>query len=180
MSFTDHVVLWLHVVAAIFTIGPGTAAIMSTPRYIRKRNTVVVGYLYRITRIYALASLLALILGLIITQLLHLFSKPWISVSITLYVVAFVLLVLIMRDQRKAIAALAAAERLGDGTGRSEEAETATTQDGAPAASDQPATTVVGELKTAAIERGRIASMSGVVALIWLAVIVLMVWNGSS
>jgi hypothetical protein len=33
----------------------------------------------------------------------------------------------------------------------------------------------VGDLKTAAIERGRIASMSGVV---WLAVIVLMVWNG--
>jgi len=79
---------WLHVVAAIFTIGPGTAAIMSTSRYIRKRNTVVVGYLYRITRIYVLASLLTLILGLIITQLLHLFSKPWISTSITLYVVA--------------------------------------------------------------------------------------------
>jgi hypothetical protein len=45
MSFSDHVVLWLHIAAAIFTIGPGTAAIMSTPRYIRKRNTVVVGYL---------------------------------------------------------------------------------------------------------------------------------------
>lgn len=29
-----------------------------------------------------------------------------------------------------------------------------------------------------AIERGRIASLSGVVGLIWLAVIVLMVWNG--
>jgi hypothetical protein len=84
---------WLHVVAAIFTIGPGTAAIMSTSRYIRKRNTVVVGYLYRITRIYVLASLLTLILGLIITQLLHLFSKPWISTSITLYVVALVLMV---------------------------------------------------------------------------------------
>jgi uncharacterized metal-binding protein len=91
---------WLHVVAAIFTIGPGTAAIMSTPRYIRKRNIVVAGYLYRITRIYVLASLLTLILGLIMTQLLHLFS-------------------------------------------------------------DQLATTVAGELKTAAIERGRIASMSG-------------------
>jgi Predicted integral membrane protein (DUF2269) len=178
MSFTDHLVLWLHVVAAIFTIGPGTAAIMSTSRYIRKRNTVVVGYLYRITRIYVLASLLTLIFGLIITQLLHLFSKPWISTSITLYVVAFVLLVLIMRDQRKAIAALAAAERLGDGTGRSEEAQTATPADRTPAGSDQPATTVVGDLKTAAIERGRIASMSGVVGLIWLAVIVLMVWNG--
>jgi hypothetical protein len=63
---------WLHVVAAIFTIGPRTAAIMSTSRYIRKRNTVAVGYLYRITRIYVLASLLTLILGLIITQLLNL------------------------------------------------------------------------------------------------------------
>jgi hypothetical protein len=72
---------WRHVVAAIFTIGPGTAAIMSTPRYIRKRNIIVVGYLYRITRICVLASLLTLILGLIITQLPHLFSKPWISMS---------------------------------------------------------------------------------------------------
>jgi len=178
MSFTDHVVLWLHVVAAIFTIGPGTAAIMSTPRYIRKSNTVVVGYLYRITRIYVLASLLTLIFGLIITELLHLFSKPWISISITLFVVAFVLLVLIMRDQRKAIAALAAAERAGDGTGRSAEGETATTADGMPTGSDQPATTVVGDLKTAAIERSRIASLSGVVGLIWLALVVLMVWNG--
>src|ERR1700751_1364111 len=152
MSFTDHLVLWLHVVAAIFTTGPGTAAIMSPPRYIRNRNTIVVGYLYRITRIYVLASLLTLILGLIITQLLHLFSKPWISTSITLYVVAFVLLVLIMRDQRKAIAALAAAERLGDGPGRSEEAKTATPAEGTPTGDGQPATTVVGELKTAAIE----------------------------
>jgi hypothetical protein len=44
---------------------------MSTPRYIRKRNTVVVGYLYRITRIYTIASLVAAIFGIIITQLLH-------------------------------------------------------------------------------------------------------------
>jgi hypothetical protein len=44
---------------------------MSTSRYIRKRNTVAVGYLYRITRIYVLVSLLTLILGLIITQLPH-------------------------------------------------------------------------------------------------------------
>ena len=59
---------WLYVVASIFTIGPGTAAIMATSRYIRKRNIVVVGYLYQITRIYVLASLLTLILGLIITE----------------------------------------------------------------------------------------------------------------
>ncbi len=179
MSFSDHAVLWLHIVAAIFTIGPGTAAIMSTPRYIRKRNVVVVGYLYRITRIYAVASLLTLIFGLIITQLLHDFSKPWVSVSITLYVVAAVLLVLIMRDQRKAITALAAAEAPADATVRSEPTETAGEPDGAAAGSDQPPATVATELKTADVERGRIASMSGVTALIWLAILVLMVWNGN-
>lgn len=178
MSFTDHAILWLHVAAAVFTIGPATAAIMSTPRYIRKRNIVVVGYLYRITRIYAVASLLTLIFGLIITDLLHDFSKPFISASITLYVVSLVLLVLIMRDQRKAIAALAAAEGTADGTVRSESSGTATEPQAAAAGDVQPGTTAAAELRIAAVERGRIASMSGVTALIWLAILVLMVWNG--
>jgi hypothetical protein len=31
MSFTDRLVLWLHVAFVIFTIGPVTLAIMSTP-----------------------------------------------------------------------------------------------------------------------------------------------------
>jgi MFS family permease len=177
MSFSDHVVLWLHIAAAIFTIGPGTAAIMSTPRYIRKRNTVVVGYLYRITRIYAVGSLLTLIFGLIITQLLHDFNKPWVSASITLFVVAAVLLVLIMNDQRKALTALAAAEGAADASLRSDDPDKGTEEDGAAAGGDQPALTAAAESKIAAVERGRIASMSGVTALIWLAILVLMVWN---
>jgi len=178
MSFTDHIILWLHVAAAVFTIGPATAAIMSTPRYIRKRNVVVVGYLYRITRIYAVASLLTLIFGLIITDLLHDFSKPYISASITLYAVSLVLLVLIMRDQRKAIAALAAAEGSADATVRSGTAGTATESQAAAAGDVKPVTTAAAGLRTAAVERGRIASMSGVTALIWLVILVLMVWNG--
>jgi len=178
MSFSDRVVLWLHIAAAIFTIGPGTAAIMSTPRYIRKRNTVVVGYLYRITRIYAVGSLLTLIFGLIITQLLDDFSKPWISVSITLFIVAAVLLIFIMNDQRKALTALAAAEE-GAGTRlRSDDPDKGTEEEGAAASGDQPPATAAAEQKIAAVERGRIASMSGITALIWLAILVLMVWNG--
>jgi hypothetical protein len=178
MSFSDHVILWLHIAAAIFTIGPGTAAIMSTPRYIRKKNTVVVGYLYRITRIYAVGSLLTLIFGLIITQLLHDFSKPWVSASITLFIVAAVLLVLIMRDQRKALHALTAAEAPAGGTVRSGNPDKGTEEDGAAADGDQPAATAADDLKIAVVERGRIASMSGVTALIWLVILVLMVWNG--
>src|ERR1700722_4825289 len=110
MSFADHAVLWLHLVAAIFTIGPGTAAIMSTPRYIRRQNTVLVGYLYRSTRIYSIAALLTLIFGAVLAGLTHKFSQWWISVSLTLFVVAFVLLILIIRDQRTALTALTTAD----------------------------------------------------------------------
>jgi hypothetical protein len=109
MSFGDKAILWLHIAAVVFTIGPGTAAIMSTPRYIRNRNPVIVGYLFRTTRIYAFASLLVLVFGLILTGMMHKFSQWWISVSLTLFVVAFVLLIMILRDQRRAITALDAA-----------------------------------------------------------------------
>jgi hypothetical protein len=161
MSFGDHVILWLHVTAAIFTIGPGTAAIMSTPRYIRKRNPVVVGYLFRTTRIYSFAALLTLIFGLILTGMTHKFSQWWISASLTLFVVAFVLLVIILRDQRKALTALDAAEgaAVADAMEDSEPAATATAD------------------HRAAVERGRIASLGGLTALIWLVILIFMVWH---
>jgi hypothetical protein len=106
MSFGDKAILWLHIAAAVFTIGPGTAAIMSTPRYIRNRNPVIVGFLLRTTRIYSFGSLLVLIFGLILTEMTHKFNQWWISASLTLFVVAFVLLLIILRDQRRALAAL--------------------------------------------------------------------------
>ena len=201
MSFADHAVLWLHLVAAIFTIGPGTAAIMSTPRYIRRQNTVLVGYLYRSTRIYSIAALLTLIFGAILAGLTHKFSQWWISVSLTLFVVAIVLLVLIIRDQRTALTALTAA----DDTVAAGGGEVAPAADPAPAdparpqgtagdepteaAGDQPATPVASDahpalatdprtgLRLAAVERGRIASLGGMTALIWLVILVLMVWH---
>src|SRR5580692_10445365 len=184
MSFADHAILWLHVSAAVFTIGPGTAAIMSTPRFIRKRNPVIVGYLLRTTRIYSLGTLLTLAFGIILTAMTHKFSQWWISVSLTLFVVAFVLLLLVMRDQRKALMALDAAEGAtaevavvaskGEATAGSAAAG-ATPADATGPASAQPAATVGRDLRVAAVERGRIASIGGVTALIWLVILVLMV-----
>src|SRR5690242_5157035 len=106
MSFTDRLVLWLHIGFAIFTIGPVSAAIMSTPRYIRARNLIVVRYLYRTTRIFALITLAVLIFGIVLGQQLSLLAKPWLTASMTLFVVAIALLVIIIRDQRRAISAL--------------------------------------------------------------------------
>jgi hypothetical protein len=200
MSFADHVVLWLHLAAAIFTIGPGTAAIMSTPRYIRRQNTLLVGYLYRTTRIYSIAALLTLIFGAVLAGMTHTFSQWWISVSLTLFIVAFVLLMLILRDQRTAVTALTTADEtmgvVGSDTVRStepvqvpQEAAAAGGEQPTPAvASDEkpavaiepktdPRTEVKTDLRLAAVERGRIATMGGVTAVIWLVILVLMVWH---
>jgi hypothetical protein len=191
MSFTDRLVLWLHIGFAIFTIGPVTAAIMSTPRYIRNRNVGVVQYLYRVTRIFALVSLGVLIFGLVAAQQQKDFAKPWLTVSITLFVVAFALLLLIMRDQHRAIGALQT-EELAAAAG-SAVAETAggteppgpADQSGVVAANgpaevsepDAPGAARVTP-SLASVERGRIAMLGGVVSLIWLVILVLMVWFG--
>lgn len=191
MSFTDRLVLWLHIAFAIFALGPVTVAIVSTPRYIRARNQTVVGYLYRTTRIYALLSLGVLIFGLVLAQIKKDFSHPWLTASMTLFVVALVLLVLIMRDQHRAIAALelaTAAEAPAAGTppaaaevvpvsteDRAGDAEAAT--DAEPVAANLPGSPGAPAAHVATVERGRIATMGGVVALIYLVILVLMIWN---
>jgi hypothetical protein len=178
MSFADHAVLWLHVTAAVFTIGPGTAAIMSTPHYIRKRNPVVVGYLFRTTRIYSFAALLTLVFGLILTGMTHKFSQWWISASLTLFVVAFVLLLGILRDQRKALATLDAAEGAAVADAVEDIVRPEVTGEAAATRGGQAAATAAGDLRVAAaVERGRIASLGGLTALIWLVILVFMVWH---
>ena len=204
MSFTDRLVLWLHIGFAIFTIGPVTVAIMSTPRYIRKRNLVIVRYLYRTTMIFTMVSLGVLLFGLVLAGLKHDFSKPWLTVSMTLFVVAIVLLLLIIRDQHRAIAAMedaeaTAAEAAAEAQAAQAQAATpgqATEAETAPAAQPQAAAGQPGAETTAGepaalpgppvtagthlghVERGRVATVGGVVTLIWLVILVLMVWNG--
>jgi hypothetical protein len=189
MSFTDRLVLWLHIGFAIFTVGPVTVAIMSTPRYIRKHNLTIVGYLYRITRIFTLASVGVLIFGLVAAQEQNDLAKPWLAVAITLFVVAILLLLLIMRDQHRAISAL----QQGGPDGPAE-AAAGRNQQAADAAEDSAAAEAAGEVTAdaagaedqgtaglahaASVERGRIRSLGGVVSLIWLVILVLMIWNG--
>jgi len=184
MSFADRLVLWLHIGFAIFTIGPVTVAIMSTPRYIRQRNLVIVRYLYRITRIFAILSLGVLIAGLILARLRNDFSKPWLTASLTLFVVSLVLLVLIMRDQHRAIATLDDAEATAAEVAAAPGAGQAGPETAAGAAADSsgpgqlPGDPPAAGAHLGHVERGRIASLGGVVALIWLVILVLMVWNG--
>jgi hypothetical protein len=189
MSFTDRLVLWLHIGFVVFTIGPVTVAIMSTPRYIRARNLVIVRYLYRTTRIFALISLGVLVFGVVLGQQLHELGKPWLSVALTLFVVAIVLLLIVIRDQRKAISALEVAEA-ADGSAVAAAAGPATfaaVPDSSPEAQDdavaagQPEPVQPGGATTArqvaTVERGRITTLGAVVTVIWLVILVLMVWR---
>jgi hypothetical protein len=184
MSFTERLWVWLHVAFVVFTIGPVTIATMSTPRYIRARNIGVLRYLSRMTRIFGAASLGVLLFGIIAGQSLHKMAQAWITASLTLFVVALVLLVLIMRDQTRAIGALEAAQAPAQAPQAEPGAAAATAADVEPAPAEPAAAagtaataTQVPGAHVASMERGRIASMAGVVSLIWLVILVLMIWN---
>ena len=194
MSFADRLVLWLHIGFAIFTIGPVALAISSTPRYIRRRELPILRYLSRITMIFTIGSLLVLVAGIVLGQLDHDFAHPWLTVAMTLFIVAIVLLVLIIRDQRRAIRALdpaatdsaaAPAAHPGPAAAGGVAGGSAPGQDTGPAApAEEPATAArpapggatLAE-HVASVERGRIAAMGGIVNLIWLVILVLMVWQ---
>lgn len=188
MSFSDRLVLWLHIGFAIFTIGPVALAISSTPRYIRRRDVPVLRYLTRITTIFTIGSLLVLVFGLVLGQLDHDYAKAWLTAAATLFVVAVALLVLIVRDQRRAIRALAqpGADEASDaherGTAGAAGPAGSSAESGAADASAGGMAQPVGDRATlvadiASVERGRIAAMGGVVNLIWLVILVLMVWQ---
>jgi hypothetical protein len=193
MSFTDRLLLWFHIGFVIFAIGPVTIAIMSTPRYIRARNVGVLRYLSRMTRIFGAASLGVLLFGIIAGQSLHDMTKTWVTASMTLFVVALVLLLLIMRDQHKAIVAVEGSLAAAESPAVAAPAATARAAEFAPADSvmspgteptaadvepaPTPATATATRVSVATVERGRIASLAGVVSLIWLVILVLMVWR---
>jgi hypothetical protein len=193
MTFSQHLVLWLHVAFVIFTIGPATLAIMSTPRHIRKRDIRILRYLTRMTLIFGVGSLGVLIAGIVLSSMIGKTSKPWIIVSETLFLVSVLLVGLIHRDQRHAIKALdtatATAAHLSTPAAQQGEAP-----DQAAGAGQHDAGQEAGKAEPtgqqdagddaslpanlASVERGRIAMIGGIVTVIWLVILVLMVWNG--
>jgi hypothetical protein len=181
-SFPDRLWIWLHVAFVIFTIGPVAIAILSTPRYIRTRNVAVLRYMLRTTRIFGTASLGVLAFGIVAAQSQDKLSASWITTAMTLFVVSLVLLVLIIRDQRRAVVALeTASEREALATanraGAKGTAPATAAQDGHEDAPDAQAVSVAPPAHAASVERGRIASLAGIVTLIWLVILVLMIWN---
>lgn len=105
-------VLWLHVLTAIFAIGPLAAVTSAAPKMIDDAKVEVVRFLARTTRIYTIASVAVFLLGLAAVPLYkHKFGEVWLSSSMTLYLVAVGLLVgLIQRDLTTSVTLLDAGE----------------------------------------------------------------------
>jgi hypothetical protein len=181
-TFPDRLWIWLHVAFVIFTIGPVAIAILSTPRYIRQRNVPVLRYMLRTTRIFGTASLGVLAFGIVAAQSQDKLSSSWVTTAMTLFVVSLVLLVLIIRDQRRAVVALETASEhealtTANAAGTAGNAAAAAARDRHDDAPDAQAIPVAPPAHAAPVERGRIASLAGIVTLIWLVILVLMIWN---
>ncbi|MBT2230817.1 DUF2269 family protein [Nonomuraea sp. NEAU-A123] len=104
----SSLLLWLHIGFAIFTVGPLTAVTMAAPRAIRTKNVPVLQNIQRTTRIYSIGSLGVLIFGLALGLSIGagVLGKWYMTASMTLFVVAIVLLVIIDRDLRAAVRVL--------------------------------------------------------------------------
>lgn len=101
-------VLFLHIAAAIFLIGPLTVAAGAAPRFIRMGadGTAVLTWLARTVRVYGLASVLVFLLGVALVAMdkQFRFGTFWLSSSMTLFIVALGLLFgLVERDLRRAL-----------------------------------------------------------------------------
>jgi uncharacterized membrane protein len=137
----------LHVVTAVFIVGPMAILPMTAMRAVRAGNASQVATLAKSTMIFSWLSLIVFVLGFGVMGMADpkydlSVTTPWILWSIVLYLVAFVLSILVVVPaMRKAAAALESSE--------------------APVASGYPA----------------IAAGSGVVSLLLVVVVVLMVWK---
>ncbi|WP_066371662.1 hypothetical protein [Herbidospora mongoliensis] len=140
MSFLDKLLLWLHIAFAIFTIGPLTVVTSSIPRYIRNQDLSVLRYLSRMGRVFGLLTLGVFLFGVLLGG--SGLGAVYLTVSMTLFIVAAVMLVIIDRDTKKAITALENDDPSDDGK----------------------------------VQTAKIAALGGIVALIWLVILVLMVF----
>jgi uncharacterized membrane protein len=149
-------VLVVHVVLAIFLIGPLVAAANQVPRALRAGSGDGVRLLSRTVTVYGWASLLVAVVGFGLVRDRFSFSDGWLIASIVLFVVASVLVLGLL------VPMLRGASGASGPTG-------ASGASGAPGASGPTGDT--GALAP------RAAAVAGIASLCYVAIAVLMAWK---
>jgi uncharacterized membrane protein len=145
----------LHVVTAVFIVGPMAILPMTAMRAVRGGNATQVALLAKSTNLFSLLSLLVVLFGFGVMGMADdkfklSFTTPWILWSIILYVIALAIsLFLVVPTMKKAAEALPSSGGL------------ISKENGSGSAARYPA----------------IAAGSGVASLLLVAVVVLMVWK---
>jgi uncharacterized membrane protein len=108
----------LHVVAAVFIVGPMAILPMTALRALRAGNTEQVALLAKSTRVFSLLSLVVAVLGFGVLGMSKRsddlsFSTPWILTSVILYVVAVVVSLVVVVPSLRAASGGAAASTYG-------------------------------------------------------------------
>lgn len=116
-SVARDIVLILHIAAAVFLLGPLVAVAAGTAPVVRRGadGLGALRWLHRSTRLYAVASVLVLVLGVGLVGRYggggYSFSQGWLSAALALFVVATVIMVgVVLPAQRSAVERLAAGE----------------------------------------------------------------------
>jgi uncharacterized membrane protein len=108
----------LHVVTAVFVVGPMAILPMTGMRAVRTGNAAVAGLLARSTGVFSLASLVVAVLGFGVVGTADKrfdlsVGTPWVLASIVLYLVALLLsLLVVVPALRRAAADLAGAGKM--------------------------------------------------------------------
>jgi uncharacterized membrane protein len=160
----------LHVVAAVFIIGPVVAIPMTGLRSIRTGDVRVVKVAARMTMLYGFLSLIVFGLGAATVPTKpdeYSFRSAWVTISMTLYIVAVIIvLAWLAPSLSKAATLMEAGTAVDDGSRTRDLAEDATV------------TARAQDLQTKSkldAVRGRVATSAGLAALLFVLITVLMV-----
>jgi len=111
-----HLLLALHILFAVFTVGPLVGAASAAARGIRTGDAAAVGFSARTVRIYGYGSILVALLGMSLVRPKWdaKFSYPWVWISLVLYLAALALTLLMLEPSlRRTAGRLAAGEDAG-------------------------------------------------------------------
>lgn len=173
--------LVLHLLTAIFAVGPLVHAVTTASRGLRTADASAVASSARMAKIYAIASVLVVIFGFgLMSQKrrgkeLGSFGDTWIWLSVLLWVIGVALtLAVVVPSLERAAETLVAASGSGSGGGSS----------GAPSgeSGDEPLGESRVETVSASVSSytARVAASGGVVGIIFVVIVVLMVYRPGS